>query len=862
MPRSRMDTVRGVNARPPPGRRSVVKFRAAVSLSAAMLLSASLLYAEETAEKPLLFLGNRNLEPVVYEKDGLPAGFAVDLVRALEKKIGRPITIECMDWTKAQEMVAGGEADALIQINSTEERKRLYDFSEPFIQSKFSIFMQGDRTEIAGAESLRGLRVGVERNGFPDRVLREDPLIRLVFVPDFLEGFSMLARGELDAVVVDQIVGVNVLARNRIRGVRIAPEPVAFSQSAIAVRKGNAELLSAVNAGLRKIRRDGTYANIQKVWERKEVLYLTREQIQLRIFAPAIGALSLLVVIAIAWTVTLHRELWKRGQTELRLKDQYSTLRGIVESVDALMFSVDREYRYTSFNKAHADIMKAIYGTEIGIGRVLLDAMTVDEDRETARRNLDRALAGEHLEEEAYSGEAGRDRRYFRVAHSPILSLEGAVVGVAALSQDITERKRIEEDLRRLNREMRAISTCNRTVLRADDERSLLSEVCRIVCDEAGYRMAWVGYAEQDAAKSVRPVAWAGIEDGYLDLADITWADAERGHGPSGTAIRSGESACIQDFAADPRAAPWRENALRHGYRSSLALPLKDGGARTFGALCIYSTDAGAFTPDEVRLIGELADNLAFGIVVLRTRAERLADLRFLESMDRINRVMQGNGAMESISSDILDVVLSVLDGDRAILLYPCDPDAGSVALRVDRSASPGENVPGVEIPMDPELSQAIRALLASGEQEIFCTGSGLELPKAIQASLGSRSLMAMALRPKVGKPWLFGILRHASIRGWSAEERRLFLESGRRLGDALTSLLAYRDLLESEEKLRGLNAELERRVADRTARLLGKNAELERLNRIFIGREKRMIELKERIRSLEPRDGGDATDA
>ena len=97
----------------------------------------------------------------------------------------------------------------------------------------------------------------------------------------------------------------------------------------------------------------------------------------------------------------------------------------------------------------------------------------------------------------------------------------------------ITERKRAEEALHRLNRELRAISNCNQTLMRAEDEQTLLNDICRIVCDEAGYRMAWVGYAENDDAKTVRPVAWAGVEDGYLANANITWADTERGRGPS-----------------------------------------------------------------------------------------------------------------------------------------------------------------------------------------------------------------------------------------------------------------------------------------------------------------------------------------
>jgi PAS domain S-box-containing protein len=189
--------------------------------------------------------------------------------------------------------------------------------------------------------------------------------------------------------------------------------------------------------------------------------------------------------------------------------------------------------------------------------------------------------------------------------------------------QDVTERKLAEETLHHLNRELRAISNCNQVLMRAVDEQTLLNDICHIVCDEAGYHMAWVGYAEHDEVKTVRPVAWAGVEEGYLATANVTWANTERGWGPSGTAIRTGESACIQDFTVDPTVALWRENALARNYRSSIALPLKDENAATFGALCIYSTEPNTFTPNEIQLLEELAGDLAFGVTTLRTRAER-----------------------------------------------------------------------------------------------------------------------------------------------------------------------------------------------------------------------------------------------
>ncbi|MDO8991072.1 MAG: PAS domain S-box protein [Sideroxyarcus sp.] len=216
---------------------------------------------------------------------------------------------------------------------------------------------------------------------------------------------------------------------------------------------------------------------------------------------------------------------------------------------------------------------------------------------------------------------------YYREDGTPLLSF-GTV-------HDITERKLDEMALLHLNRELHAISSCNQSLMRADNEQALLDEICRIVCEDAGYRMAWVGYPENDEAKTIRPVAWAGVEDGYLAQAGITWADTERGRGPSGTAIRSGKSVSFDDFSTDPKAAPWREAALQRGYRSSISMPLKDEKTNTFGILTIYSGEPNAFTPEEIRLLEELAADMAFGIVVLRTRVERQQAENEIRSLNR-----------------------------------------------------------------------------------------------------------------------------------------------------------------------------------------------------------------------------------
>jgi len=213
-------------------------------------------------------------------------------------------------------------------------------------------------------------------------------------------------------------------------------------------------------------------------------------------------------------------------------------------------------------------------------------------------------------------GAHSRTHRVFTPDEVAFLQAVANVLGSAI------ERHRTEARLRRLNRTNRALSRGNEALVRATEESALLRRICQVIVDEAGYRMCWVGYAEHDAARSVRVVAQAGLEQGYLDGLHISWADTAQGQGPTGTCVRTGRIQIAKDIATDPKMAPWRADALRRGYASSMAIPLvADGG--TFGALSIYSAEIDAFGDEEVALLSELAGDLAYGIVSLRTQAER-----------------------------------------------------------------------------------------------------------------------------------------------------------------------------------------------------------------------------------------------
>jgi len=269
-------------------------------------------------------------------------------------------------------------------------------------------------------------------------------------------------------------------------------------------------------------------------------------------------------------------------------------------------------------------------GTESQAGYTLLSKEpVVVEDLQIEKRFAGTALLHEH---EVVSGASvvvsasegpygvlavhARHRRSFTTDEVNFLEAAANILG------SVIERHRTEAQLWRVSQAQRVLSKCNEALIRATEESTLLQQICDLIVEEAGYRLCWVGRAENDPAKPVTAIAQAGFEEGYLATLNITWADTERGRGPTGTCIRTRETVVAKHIVTDPRMIPWRAEALKRGYGSSVAIPLIVD-SEAFGAIMIYAAEPAAFGAEEVKLLTELASDLAFGIGTLHTRAER-----------------------------------------------------------------------------------------------------------------------------------------------------------------------------------------------------------------------------------------------
>src|SRR5262245_56779276 len=471
------------------------------------------------------------------------------------------------------------------------------------------------------------------------------------------------------------------------------------------------------------------------------------------------------------------------------LKDQ---LRLVIDSIPGLV--------WTTLPDGHADFLSQRWRDYTGLsleqaaGWGWRPAIHPDDLARLESEWRATLASGKPIEIEARLRRFDGEYRWFLFRGVPLRDETGNIVKWYGTNTDIEDRKRAEALLAGEKRLLEMIAKGNLLALILDALCRLVEELskgslCSILLLDADGKRLWHGAAPS-------------LPKSYIDAIDGSCIGPAAGS--CGTAAYRKEPVIVADIAQDPLWAEYRHLALPHGLRACWSTPIRASDGRVLGTFAIYSREPSRPTPQQQNIIEQITDLASIAIERTRAGEERQAHLGFLESMDRVNRAIQGTNNLEQMMSDVLDTVLSVFKCDRAWLGYPCDPEAPSwkVLMEHARPEFPGAFALGLDLPVDPEIAQALQTVRAASGPVRFGSGSELPLPPEVAKRFSLQSMIVMAIHPKGDKPYMLGLHQCSYPRAWTPQEERLFQEIGRRLEDALTSLLMLRNLGESERKL------------------------------------------------------------
>jgi PAS domain S-box-containing protein len=324
------------------------------------------------------------------------------------------------------------------------------------------------------------------------------------------------------------------------------------------------------------------------------------------------------------------RDITKRKQAEEMLRKERDFSAAVLDTAGALVVVLDKEGRIIRFNRA-CEAITGYLASEV-LGRVFWEFLVPAEEMRGVLQTWETLQSGDfpNKYENRWVAKDG-SMRLIAWTNTAIVRPGGEVEHIIGTGLDITERKHREFRIARLTKLYAVLSQVNEAIVRIHEEGRLYGEVCRIVAEQGGFPLVWIGQVQ---GKQIVREASCGPAAAYLKEIRVE-TEGELGSGPTGTCVREDRPAINDDFDINPSTSPWRKPALRFGFRASAAFPLHRQG-KVVGVFTLYAAEPGAFDQEQVNLLEALCADVSYALDAMqqeqmRNRAEEALRLRTLE---------------------------------------------------------------------------------------------------------------------------------------------------------------------------------------------------------------------------------------
>ena len=632
-------------------------------------------------------------------------GLREDLWNLWARYNHRPVVLLPTDWADAQTRIQAHKAQVIDTMFNTLSRQSTYVFASSYTRIPVRLYYDATVTGIQGVDELRGFKVGVKAGDACVEVLRRAGSSQLVAYPNYDAMVQALALHQLHLFCMDEPPAQYLLFKAGLMANVHFTDPISQGAMSYAVLRGQEHLLAEVEHGFARI----PATEIRRVQDRwlGHHSFVEESGSYLKMISVALAIALAWVGLLILWSRSLRVRVAQRTHDLVNALDELQlahdaadeareNLLAVIDAIPDLMFELDGEGQFISYRtQNHA--LSTYFLPERFLGRKL-DELVPAQVAQTVKNCLQDAHRQGFSHGQQISLTLDGRVFWFELSIGRKRTVNEQQDRYIVLARDISERRHLAEELARhrnhleelvqgktrllaqanvrltqLSRIQRALSRSSQALVRAIQEDAYQYDVCRIVVEECGHRMSWVGFVRDDAEGSVRPQAWAGDGTDYLNDLRITRSEGPFGMGPAGRAMRSGKPVILTEIDKDLDFSPWRATALQHGFYSSIAVPfsLEDGQQ---GVLSIYAGQPYAFSSEEIDLLQELVADFAYGIGVLRLRERHNQTMlqleRRAEQETSARQLQQSLAAQMQLMLDTMDSTILVWGADECLSFW------------------------------------------------------------------------------------------------------------------------------------------------------------------------------------------------
>jgi PAS domain S-box-containing protein len=336
----------------------------------------------------------------------------------------------------------------------------------------------------------------------------------------------------------------------------------------------------------------------------------------------------------------LISDITEQKIAEIELNNTHQKLEVLMDAIPDLLFEVGLDGTIYNYHTHSTDLLAAL--PEVFLGKRFSEVLPL-QAADICLSALKEANEKGISTGKQYSLQLPQGKLWFDVSVAPIKNSDEEITRYVFLARDVTVQKKSVLELVKLNRTQALNSQINDLIIRIHDKMKLFEEVCEIATTYGNFRMSWISEIEEQT-KSITPLVWYGHEEGYLnEIQKISIENNLFGNGPTGIAFREGKVSVCNNIATDPKMELWREEALKRGYLSSIALPITVR-KKVIGTFNLYAGEVDFFALDEeVELLENITANIAFSLEKILDDEDRLKAEQKIREKDQEFKKLSAN---------------------------------------------------------------------------------------------------------------------------------------------------------------------------------------------------------------------------